>query len=151
MGSTAGGLAFPDAADPVDVAGDIEALANSIKAGTAWVTSTTGFAGGTGWTLTAVRYRRMGPLVWLRILVTRSGSAITVGAGSGDITNVVVATVPASLYPTQTIGMGQSAAGRVAAGFLDTSGNVTLNAVAGDGTNIATSDTIDLECFYPLG
>lgn len=148
MPTSSGGIVYPSDTDDPDVPGDLQALAESIDAGVPVVTS--GFTIASGWTLTQYRFKRMGAFAHVRLDVVKATSAITVAAGSGDIANVKIGDVPAGHYPSFTAGLGPGPAGRVASGFIQTDGQVYLNAVAGDGTNVQVGDTISLTGVIPL-
>lgn len=149
--ATPGGLDYPASSDIPDGATQIQALAESIEAGNAYVTS--GFAAASGFSLVSAWYKRNGPVVEIFVDVTKTGSAVVVAAGDGDIVNVTIATAPSAVWPTSHPRLLHSGhTGRVAVGEIDTSGNITLGAVAGDGTNIAvTTDHINLYGCYLLG
>lgn len=150
MAVTPGGIVTPAATDDPDIPGDLATMAASIEAGLAWVT--TGFTVTAGvWTLTTFRVRRVGSLCFLRVDVTKATSAITVAAGGGDIANSVLGVVPGLYVPAFSQGLQAGPIGRGAFGFIDSGGNVTLSAVAGDGTNIAVGDPIGLGGCYVLG
>jgi hypothetical protein len=156
MGTTAGGIVYPDATDPVDITGDLQALAESVEAefktGSSWSTSTTGFTLAANWTALTVRYRTIGPWVDLYLAMDRATSAITVAAGTGNIADVdVLSAVPAALLPAgNTVGMAGTV-GRLCQMWMSSAGVVKLSAVAGDGTNIAIGEGLAQRFLYPLG
>lgn len=152
MGTTTGGIVYPSSTDDPDVPADMQALAESIETGNAWLTS--GFTAATGWSVSTFRLKRNGSLCYVRLNLSRTGTAITVAAGAGDISDTKLGDMPAGYWPASGGGsqaLGPGTAGRLAVGYIQTDGQTFLSAVAGDGTNIATSDTISLSGVVFLG
>lgn len=113
-----------------------------VKRGSQWqniIPDTGWFSSGvaspaTGWTLSLYRLRKFGDVCNAFFDVTRTGGTITVPSTTGNITNQVVATITDArfqpLYPdTAVITSGHT--GRGAFGYINTSGQVRLTAVAG--------------------
>jgi hypothetical protein len=118
---------------------------------TGWVTSSTGITAGTGFTLTATRYRILNGVVSIGLVGSRTGAAITANA-SGIITVTDIATLPASLTPTVTNGAiinNGSAATVQASGYANSGGLIRL-ATATPSVGIPTSAGIDLMGTYLL-
>jgi hypothetical protein len=99
--NTPRGLRRPSATDRLTDAWDhISDLADDVDAylGTDWVVA--GFVAAAGWSNTACRGRRFGPLVILELILTRTGVALNSPA-TGDMANTQILTaVPAALRPT---------------------------------------------------
>lgn len=154
MGTTAGGIVYPDATDVPDIPADLQALAESVETeyttGGAWVTATTGFTAASNWTLNTVRYRKIGPLVELYLTITRTTSAITVNA-SGNISNVaMLSAVPTAIRPTGTVTGYTGSTGRLACAALDSTGAMELSAFA-PGADWGSTEAGSFRFFYMLG
>ena len=154
---TGGGIVYPSPTDDPNVPQDLQAMAESIEAGLTRIT--TGFTVGTGWSLTSFSAKRVGAFVAVRVLVARTGAAITVGtsdAAQGVLSAVsALGTMPAGYIPSAVAGLNQAGNGRAGAGgYIDTSGVVTLQsigAVPGASTpNVVTGTTISLGGVYLL-
>jgi len=155
---TGGGIVYPSPTDDPNVPQDLQAMAESIEAGLARI-SGAAFAVGTGWSLTSFSAKRVGAFVAVRVLVARTGAAITVGtsdAAQGVLSAVsALGTMPAGYIPSAVAGLNQAGNGRAGAGgYIDTSGVVTLQsigAVPGASTpNVVTGTTISLGGVYLL-
>ena len=72
----------------------------------------------------------------------RKGGTITVPA-AGDIANTRVGTFAEGWRPQTSLPVSSGAVGRVAAGFLDSVGNLNLSAVGGSG-NIVNDEVLSL-------
>lgn len=151
MGTTTGGIIYPDDTDAPDIPADLQTLAESVEAGNAWVTAAASFTAAVNWTTTSFRIKRVGAIVFVHVQVTRATTALTVAAGSGDLANVKLGDLPAGYAPAQNQHLVSGQFGRVTTGYVDTSGAVYLGAVAGDGTNVAVGDVITLGGCYVLG
>lgn len=115
---------------------------------TGWVTSTTGFTAAANFATTSVRWRRVGVEVDLYVVMARNTSALTVAAGDGNITNVDVLTaIPAAIQPSVPQYGHSGGTGRALTGLVS-GATVSIAAVAGDGTNITTSDSVSLAFRY---
>lgn len=105
---------------------------------TGWSTSTTGFTAAANWSLTSVRWRRVGSLAWLYVVLARTTSNLAVAAGTGDITNTdILSAVPANMTPASVQYGHSGGTGRVATYSLSSGGVMTVNALAGDGTVVS--------------
>lgn len=112
---------------------------------TGWVTSTTGFTAATNWSVTSVRYRRVGNDVTLYVVAGRTTVDLTIAAGSGDITNVdVLSATPTSIRPAQPQYLYSGSTGRTLTGYIAADGTAGISNVAGDGTNITTANSVSL-------
>lgn len=156
MGTTTGGIPYPDSTAAPNVPADLQALAEGVEdefyTGGAYVTATTGFTAASNFTLTAVRYRIIGPFVELYVVVARTTSAVTVAAGNGDITNVdILSAIPAAIIPANTKYGHTGGTGRAAVYAMSSAGVVAIAAVAGDGTNILNGDSLSAAFLYMLG
>lgn len=146
MPNTLGGIYYPLSTDPPDGATQMQQLAESVETGNAAITS--GFVAAANWSVSAFRAQRRGPLVQIFIHVVRTTSALTVVAGSGDIAQVLIGSLPAGYWPLSNAPLSTVTFGRAATGYAGVNGDVFLAAVAGDGTNIATTDPITLGGVY---
>lgn len=112
-----------------------------------WVTSFLSSA--SGWSVTGggtSRIRQVGPWVFIRIDVTRTGGTITVPA-SGDITNQTIATLNPEWRPDWPQPLTSAESGRVASFMVNSAGSVRLHAVGGS-TNINNGNVMSLRGFY---
>lgn len=150
MPDTPYGLAYPAPTDAPDIPGDMQALAESIEAalvdGGAWSTDTTGFSASSNWTVDSVRHRVVANRVDLYVQMTRSSTAATVNASTGNMGNVDVCTVPSALRPAQTAYGVSGQQGRGAWYSLDSSGVLSLNAA--NGTNNVQSESLSASFSY---
>lgn len=121
--------------------------------GSAWVwiggstiSISSGFVADSGWTLNTQLASRIGNVVMLRVIATRTGGTITVTA-TGDISNSNVAVAPASMRGTSatTWSMVSGTTGRGAhGGYQPSTGQIVLSAVTGGSQNIVDTNQIDL-------
>lgn len=151
MAVTPGGIITPAATDDPDVPGDLATMAASIETGLPWVTTPASFTPAANWSTTSFRIKRVMSFVFLHVQVTRTTSALTVAAGSGDLANVKLGDLPAGYAPAFNQHLFSGQFGRLASGYVDTSGAVFLGAVGGDGTNVAVGDVLTLGGPYVLG
>jgi hypothetical protein len=108
---------------------------------------TTALTAAAGWTINTQQLRRVGDLVQVYLLLTRSGSAIS-AASSGNIVNVELATINSSIYfPVMPTGGSVVANGIMLAGYAWTDGGIGIGALP-PGVGIATSDQISLSLLY---
>lgn len=147
--TTSGGLAYPLPTDAVDVAGDIQRLAQSAEVGLAWVT--TGGVAGTGWAITSQRYRRIGGFVyWFADLQRTAAAPAFGGADTISLTTPEsMFTLPAGYRPTYIAGWWNANNQRLAAGYVQTDGGVWLNKVVG--ASLPINSQIRIASMYPLG
>jgi hypothetical protein len=107
-------------------------------------------AAATGFSLQNI-YLRSGPggTAYLDVVVTRTGTAITVPA-DGGIANTTIATLDAAWCPGLNIPAAATATGVLAQGYLSNAGNLVLANVA-PGASLATNAQVQLATmFYPL-
>jgi len=115
---------------------------------------TTGFptTGVSGWSYVA------GGATWVRnvgggmaqlyLVVSKTGATQNVDI-TGELANITVGNVPAAYVPLEASVLSSGAAGRMAAGVLNTDGSITLAAVA-PGAGIVAGDSISLGGTYRL-
>jgi hypothetical protein len=115
------------------------------------ITATGPIQASSGWTLNNV-FVRLGPMgtAYVSLLVTRSGTAITVPA-DGNIANTQVAQIAAAWSPIDSIPMLSTSTGPLAVGTLTSAGAINLYAIA-PGATLATGTQLGLTTgsFYPL-
>lgn len=148
MPTTPGGLIYPSPTDNPDVPADMQALAESVEAGNAWVT--TGFTAATNFTLSGTsRIRRVGSVCFVYLKVIRATSAISV-AVDGECTNTACANIPSGYAPAFSQVLGSGDTGRLASFYVTPAGSLTLAATT-PGSNIAIGDTLTIGGCYLLG
>lgn len=112
------------------------------------ITATTDhFTAASGWSISSVSGYRQGMMAELRLLVTRTGAAITVGT-TGDVANSTFATmttVGAELFQPYVnfTALYVGSVGRVAAGYIGAT-SLIISAVA-PGGNIATNESFAIQ------
>lgn len=116
---------------------------------TGWSTVTTEFTAATNWSLTSARWRRQGTDADLTVVLARTTSALAVGAGDGNISNVdVLNVIPIQMIPKVTSYAVAASTGRTLTAAIATNGVVSITSVAGDGTNIIVGESISLHARY---
>lgn len=88
----------------------------------------TGFVAQPNWTISTSNARIIGKLAFVYLNVTYTGPTVN-GNGNGNIGNMSVVQVPASLTPWQPISMATNATGYMASFYLWTDGMVGLGAI----------------------
>lgn len=128
-------------ADIVQVVGTLE-VGGPVNATTTVATSGTSAAA--GWSLAAFEGRQFGPVVMVRLTMTRTGAAITADA-AGNIGDSLVATLPGAWSPVSGTCQGSYDKGGVADGSVSigTDGKITLKTLSPT-ASIATSDTVSI-------
>lgn len=112
-----------------------------------WVSSFLSSA--SGWSVTGggtSRIRQVGPWIFIRIEVTRTGSAITVN-NRGDVTNQTIATLNTQWRPDWGQPLTSAETGRVASFMVNTAGSIRLHAVGGT-ANINNGDKFSIRGSY---
>lgn len=154
MGTTSGGIVYPDPTDVPDVPADLQALAESVETefltGGAWSTSTTGFTAASPWTLNSVRYRVVGAVCELAWTITRTTSVITASATSNIAANAMLSAIPAAIRPSGTAMAYSGAAGRVAMASVNSDGTVSLEGFAGT-SDWGSTESAGFRAVYLLG
>lgn len=99
-----------------------------------------------GWTVTSQNAEEFGLFKQGNITVTRTGSAISVGA-SGNVTNEPVCTLPAGWAPWTTVSASTGATGRLAGAYVSSLGEIVLSAAAGT-SDIANGESLSFAFAY---
>lgn len=158
MGTTPGGIVYPDPTDAPDVPADLQALAESVETefltGGAWSTSVTGFTAATNFTLSSVKWRVVGPLCQLYVRVGHPSGTITAAATDSDVTNTdILSAIPVALTPTSEavlVGPADSSnTSRNIVAVVTTGGKIVL--VAMTGTSNWTTQATSFGGTYLLG
>lgn len=101
--------------------------------------SSTGATAETGFTLTSFSGRRSGRVITIHVLCQRSGADITeTSAGSGNISDTAMATLPADWRPTETITAIWDSGFNDGGATINSAGLITLRTTSGSagiGTN----------------
>lgn len=66
---------------------------------TGWLSTTVTITPATNWAVTTYKVRKIDNALWVEVVLTYSGSTVTVGA-DGNIVDLLAATMPAGWYPT---------------------------------------------------
>lgn len=100
-----------------------------------------------GWSISSQQIRRIGKVVQLRLVVNRTGSAISVPS-DGNIPNTTVATLPAWAVPSVNSALTSADTGRLASATVSpVEGGVSLAAVA-PGANLAQGESVSFGGTY---
>ncbi len=99
---------------------------------TEWSTSNPGLTMGTGWTLTAVHHRRVGPWQYLYMRATAS-TLHTITAATGVISNPDICTLPAAMQARANMAHGLSGGNSRVASVAVVNNMVSITSVAGTG------------------
>lgn len=126
--------------------GDVAALQSVTPSDTGWLALS--LTAGSGFDVDESFYRRWGPFVGIRILVTRTGSAITATSAGNVVGDPTICTIDDSeLRPDQrqsVLGRGFTTSGAI---DIHTSGAINLADMHSDST-LSTDDTIRIETVY---
>lgn len=128
-------------ADIVQVPGTLEV--DGQLTGTTTV-ATSGAVAGSGWSLSSFEGRQFGPIVMVRLTMSRTGATITADA-TGNIGDSLVVTLPAAWSPVSGTCQGSYDKGGVADGSVSigTDGKATIKTLSPTAT-IATGDTVSI-------
>ena len=108
------------------------------------ITATNWTGGGTVY----IKYRQWGNIVELRVRVKRDGSNKTIPA-SGDTSNEAVGSIPSTYAPSnESVGLRSGVAGRIARGYLQTSGTISIASVDPGGGNFAVGEFLTLHATF---
>lgn len=108
-------ITLPDASGTVALVSDSGTLTSGVNAAT-------------GWSIVSQSYRKYNNICSFTIVVSRTGADISIN-DIGNIPNADVATMPSGYRPTFESAVVSGANGRVAAGYVNSTGTVAITAV----------------------
>ncbi len=131
-----------DVAAAINAAADAQAAAAALVVSVETTAAAAGFAPAGDWSTDYVYASRMGPVRFLAIQVTRTGSNIVANA-TGNITDASVGTMAGSAYwegPAAAINLTTKGRSNAAAGDVTmySGGAITIGALNGPGASIDT-------------
>lgn len=113
-----------------------------------WQTS--GITAASGWSVTNQQYSNLGNgLARVYCVAQRTGAALAVTV-TGDITNSVIANLPAGWEAATYVPLSSGASGRMITGGINSGGTTLTISATTPGSNIATGESIELTGTYPL-
>lgn len=114
---------------------------------TGWLT--TGYTVSSGWSVTLLKYRRIGKLVYVYLNFDRTGADLGGGA-SGNMANTPVATLPAGFRPSTACVLSTGTGGSLAGGYIDNAGIIYMAATVPNQPITSTGPTCSLGGMFPL-
>lgn len=127
------------------LAGQVSTVANAAKAASdslSQVIQSTATQGATGWSVNRGNLVKVGKMCACELSLTRTGSAISVGA-SGNLTNLAVCTVPNDFVPFLNYsGISAGPGGSIASYYIQ--GNTIYLAAYSPSSTIATGNEITI-------
>lgn len=108
-------ITLPDASGTVALVSDSGTLTSGVNAAT-------------GWSIVSQSYRKYNNICSFTIVVSRTGADISIN-DIGNIPNADVATMPSGYRPTFESAVVSGANGRVAAGYVNSTGTIAITAV----------------------
>lgn len=101
-----------------------------------------------GWSVSTSLYRRWGPLVGIRLVLTRTGAAITAGATGNVVGDPIIVTIStAELRPDQQMTTMIHASVTSGGGLINTGGAIQVTDL-NSGSSIATDDNVRITSTY---